>query len=123
MPSKKEVIRLWQSILKEINLHGSSPIRLVFSDEWKEITGQNLGSALGRASREDMLVGIRYRDLALDDIKENLWHEIGHILFPSKPHWWVECYGEIMSGHGNGEGRYSKRYAHSPSELPSREKL
>lgn len=123
MPSKKKVINLWRSIWGEIEPWTNPPVRLVFNNEWKEITGQNLGKALGRASREEMIIGIRYRGLDLGEIKENLWHELGHILFPSKPHWWIECYGEIMSRHGNGAGYYSKQYGHSPSELPSREKL
>lgn len=27
-----------------------------------------------------------------------IWHEIGHLVFPRKPHWWIECYAQRMSG-------------------------
>jgi hypothetical protein len=33
------------------------------------------------------------------------------------------CYGEKMTGTGNGQGRYSTRYGHTANELQPREKL
>jgi hypothetical protein len=119
-PTKKTVWRSWQAILKQA---GYPPLRLAFDSEWKAITGHSLGRAWGRASKKHLLVGVRYQGRTLEQVKETLWHEVGHILFPSKPHWWVECFGEIMAGHGNGDNRYSQRYAHSPADLPGRAKL
>jgi hypothetical protein len=120
MANKGQVIQLWENILNRI---GNPPIRLVFNDEWKQITGHDLGNAHGRASRRHHLVGVRYRGRTLAQIEETLWHEAGHLLFPSRPHWWIECYGEKMAGTGNGQGRYSARYGHTADELPPREKL
>ena len=51
-----------------------------------------------------------------------IYHEIGHHLWPNKPHWWIECFGEKMAG-GGGRGYYSVMYNHSPEELPSRADL
>ena len=33
-----------------------------------------------------------------------IWHEIGHVLYPKKPHKWINDYAEKMSGF-NYQGR------------------
>lgn len=30
-------------------------------------------------------------------IMNSIWHELGHILFRKKPHWWIEMYAFAMS--------------------------
>lgn len=55
-------------------------------------------------------------------LRNTIYHEILHILYPWRPHWWVECAAEKLA-RGGGRGYYSGVYNHSPDELPSREKL
>lgn len=33
--------------------------------------------------------------------KNTIWHEIGHVLFPRKPHWWIYTYAALMSRRDN----------------------
>ena len=127
MATKKQVKRSYKAILKQVGLTPID-IPLLFPTEWKRKVGRNFGSVWGRANWNDdkskRIIGLGLIHVsALKDIKETIWHELGHHLFMSKPHWWVECYGEKMSGNGHGENRYSTRYAHSPADLPSRAKL
>jgi hypothetical protein len=56
-------------------------------------------------------------------LKKNLiYHGIAHILFPSRPHWWIECYACRMA-RGGGTGYWTQSTGHSVSELPSRKRL
>jgi len=65
----------------------------------------------------------------LTDIERRLWHELAHILFPDKPHWWVECFAAKMvplqddRWGGGWVGRYARQERRSPDELPSKEQL
>ncbi len=52
----------------------------------------------------------------------NIYHEILHILYPWRKHWWIECAAEVLA-RGGGRGYYSNKYGHTPEELPDREKL
>jgi hypothetical protein len=51
-----------------------------------------------------------------------IWHEVGHHLWPWKPHWWIEMFGEKMA-NGGGRGYWSARYNKTPDDLPSRSVL
>lgn len=94
---------------------------LVTATEFEAITGSQLGAFWGRASREHRIIAVKY-NRSLFAIKATLWHELAHVLFPSKPHWWVECFAAKMLP-GADIGRYSRRYNHTPYDLPSKTKL
>ena len=51
-----------------------------------------------------------------------IYHEIAHILWPYKPHWWIEAFAEKMA-RGGGKGTFCRRYNHSVRDLPPRKKL
>ena len=51
-----------------------------------------------------------------------IYHEIAHILWPWRQHWWIEMFAEIMA-RGGGRGHYSKLYNKSKKDMPSRSKL
>lgn len=55
-------------------------------------------------------------------LRNTIYHEILHILYPWQHEWWVECAAEKLA-NGGGRGWYSKKYNHTPEELPIREKL
>lgn len=135
MTSWKVIDRSFRAILKKV---GSPPIKLVSSGEFYEITGARLGSFCGRCSPKHRIVTVN-RNRPLEDIKDTLWHEVAHILFPSKPHWWIECFASKMCGSkpcgswqrtkngvmssGVACGRYSLRYCKSKDDLPNKTKL
>lgn len=56
-------------------------------------------------------------------LKNTLWHEIGHKIHSSKPHWWIYLFGDIMADGGNQQTERSVYYGHTRDELPSRERL
>ena len=51
-----------------------------------------------------------------------IYHEIFHILFPHRPHWWIECAAERMA-RGGGRGYWSKKYNHTIDDVPSRDRI
>lgn len=55
-------------------------------------------------------------------LRNNIYHEIVHILYPWRRHWWIECAAEVLAG-GGGRGYYSKTYNHTPADLPDRDRL
>lgn len=55
-------------------------------------------------------------------LKNTIIHEILHIIYPWRQHWWIECAAEVLAC-GGGRGYYSTKYGHSPAELPSRDRL
>jgi len=119
MASWKQVTRSFETIKREL---GSPEIELITPSEFKERTGASLGYFLGRANLDgDKLITVK-RNRPLGEIKNTLYHECLHILFRSRPHWWIECAAEKLSGAGV-RGKYSSRYGHSPADLPSRVKL
>jgi len=93
MPSKKVVRNSYKRILAKVGLT-EDDIPVLFPAEWKRVTGYNFGNCWGRAYNENKrLIGLgKIRKLSLAQIKETIWHELGHHLFESKPHWWVFVY-------------------------------
>jgi hypothetical protein len=51
-----------------------------------------------------------------------LYHEIFHILFPHRPHWWIENAAEIMA-RGGGRGYYATKYKKPLEDMPPRSHL
>lgn len=51
-----------------------------------------------------------------------IYHEIAHQLWPWKPHWWIEIFGEKMA-RGGGRGYWASRFNKTPDDLPSRDQL
>jgi len=120
--SKKQVFRSWEVIKRKA---GNPPVQLVTETEYKQKCHFGLGGYIGRANPKNGLICVRY-NRPLEDIKETLWHELLHCLFPSKPHWWIECAARRLSGHESyygWPGRYSRRYAHTPEDLPGKSEL
>lgn len=51
-----------------------------------------------------------------------IYHEIGHHLWPWKPHWWLDIFGEKMAG-GGGRGYWAKQRNKTIDDLPPRDVL
>jgi hypothetical protein len=86
-------------------LLGVSPgkIRLVGPTEWEAITGQRVGSHLGRASSEHEVVYVR-RTATYD----TYLHELLHVLFPARPHWWIFGAAFKLAGVKIAERHYGR---------------
>ena len=109
------------------------PIRLVRQSEYKQITGHGFSYAYGIANWKHNIICVRFQKRDIKTIKNTLWHEIAHLLFRSRPHWWIECFAYKMQPRPHytyysnitvcSAGRYSARYNHAPSDLPSKARL
>lgn len=119
--------RLYSRACKTLGVDPAK-LRIVGRGEYESITGHGVGGGniAGRASRKHNIVWLlRYAPPSL------YYHEIIHILFPNKPHWWIYCAGWKLAGtrirsglgisYGYGGGQFvdTKRMR----ELPSRDKL
>jgi hypothetical protein len=51
-----------------------------------------------------------------------IWHEVGHILFPSWKHWQIDLFGEVMA-RGGGRGHWARKYGKTPADMPPRSYL
>lgn len=99
------------------------PVYLIPPSQFHKFEGDKLSrkDAWGLAAIHypviTILTGLRGKDR--DD---TIYHEIAHHLWPYKPHWWIECFGQKMSGNKT-RGYWAIKYGHAQEELPSRERL
>lgn len=111
-------MRAWIKILEET---GWPRVYLVTPEQFERIEGDKIKGADGIASETYPVITIR-RGLTGKALKNTLYHELAHILFPHRQHWWVEAFAEKMA-RGGGKGEFCTQYGHSPDELPPRKKL
>jgi hypothetical protein len=111
-------LRTFLNILEEL---GWPNIYLIDSKQFEKVEGDSIKGNYGISSVDKPVItikgGIRGRVL-----KNTIYHEIAHHLFPNKHHWWIECAAEKLAG-GGGKGYWSSRYNHSIDELPVRSVL
>lgn len=97
------------------------PVFLISEEQFAHVEGARLEGDFGIAAASYPVIAIR-KGLR-GRVKENtVFHEVFHHLFPSRPHWWIECASERMAG-GGGKGYWSRRYGHSVDDLPPRARL
>lgn len=76
-------------------LAGNPPIRLI---PWEVATRWRAGHEKGIVGYclYGNSVAVSPRQ-SIRSAKNTIWHEIGHVLFSSKPHWWIYTYAAVMS--------------------------
>lgn len=108
-------MRTYLKILEEL---GWPSIYLIENKQFEKVEGDSIKGSYGISSVDKPVItvkgGIRGRVL-----KNTIYHEIAHHLFPNRKHWWVECFAEKMA-NGGGRGYWSIKYNHSVDDLPSR---
>jgi len=140
---KKSVHKLAARWLEKLGIPEGKIKVAVGDEEWREAGNESPlspyrgGKILGRTMDPGPGFGIaHYQEVWRSIVASVIVHEIAHILWLNKPHWWIECFGEkvapkfgregtrllISSGEKRYVGRYSKRYGHEIDELPSRKK-
>ena len=113
---------------KACNLLGidTAKIKFVTPSEYKAVTGKGVGTDLGIANYKHLIYYVRRGEPLRTYI-----HEILHLLFQHRPHWWIYCVAwkltgqKIMPGRGRNYG-YGNGFFVDTSrikELPSRAKL
>ena len=120
----KAVRKLALQWLKRLDIPEGA-IRVAIGDkEWREMGNRaRLSPHLGRVMDNGDGFGLaHYRTFPRERIANAIVHEIAHILWPSRPHWWVECFAARLAPpcKDGPAGRYSRRYCHDVFELPSR---
>ena len=137
MASWEMVERAFRTIQDELN---NPPITLLTPSRFEDVLGEALGTCDGKMIPEFNYVTAR-PNRPMEEIKNTLWHEVGHCLFPQKPHWWIECFAAKLARtprrtlphfmqteagqerRGVAAGRYSASYCHDLGELPGRSSL
>jgi len=114
-----QVEHAFENIKQEL---GNPPVKLLTQSDYAMATGKPLGNFLGRIHIKKRLMTLRYRDRELYQVKKTIYHELAHVLFPHKPHWWIECFADKMVG-SKTRGRYALKYGHGVEELPPRTQL
>ena len=105
-------------ILEEL---GWPQIYLVTPKQFEHIDGDKLESEFGNSNALHGIITIR-QGLRGKVKRNTIWHEIGHIIHPNKPEWWIILFGEKMArGGGIGSSQYLN--GHTSDELPARSVL
>ncbi len=112
-------------IIKELNY---PPIFLIPAQQFAMIDGvenrdENMvgGETFGIAATAYPVFAIR-DDIGGKTLDNTIYHEIAHHLWPWRPHWWIDLFGEVMA-RGGGRGHWAMKYNKTPDDLPPREKL
>ncbi len=93
-------------------------VRLVGPTEAKQLTGRGVGSNRGIAFLTHNLVYVN-RKAGF----ETYLHELLHLLFPSRPHWWIYGAAYTLAGVTNWHLPYRLRRSPETIQLPSRQRL
>src|ERR1700690_356761 len=108
----------FRGILEEL---GWPNVYLLTPEQFEHVEGDKVGSDFGISSVKYPVLTLR-KGLRGRCKRNIIYHEIGHIIFPNRRPWWVECFAERMA-NGGGQGYYAKRYGPSIEELPPRSYL
>lgn len=97
------------------------PVYMVSHEQFEHIEGKSIKGNYGISGCKQPVIaivgGLRGR------VKANtIYHEIGHLLFPHRPHWWIDLFGEVMA-RGGGRGHWAKKYNKTPDDMPPRAHL
>ena len=95
-------MRTYLKILEELDWPS---IFMIESAQFEKVEGDSIKGNYGISSIDKPVItikgGIRGRVL-----KNTIYHEIAHHLFPNKKHWWIECAAERLAC-GGGRGYWS----------------
>jgi hypothetical protein len=110
--------RTFAKIIEEL---GYPPVFLVSPEQFQQVEGISLKGSFGIASGTYPIIAIR-KGLRGRVKANTLYHEAFHILFPHRPHWYIECCAEKMA-RGGGRGFWSVKYGKSVDDVPSRARI
>lgn len=122
-------MRSYLTILEEL---GWPKIYLVSDRQYRAIEGAGLyrdkhnkrwdDTYDGASGEEAPVVTLRH-NLRGKRLRNTIYHEILHKLYPYWRHWKIECAAELLAG-GGGRGYYSEHFQHTPEDLhKTREEL
>ena len=128
MTEWKIVEQIFNRLLKRI---GNPRIILVVPDEWnKMFPNYNLNENMSACCDIENKVLTIDNNETVNEIKDSIWHEFLHILFPNAGHCWIECVAQKMIYRRKNSrynhyrrGFHSKRYDYFITDVPSRQKL
>lgn len=122
-------MKTYLTILEEL---GWPKVYLVSDQQYRAIVGEGIyrdkhnkrwkDTYDGASGDKDAPIVTLRHNLHGKVLRNTIYHEVLHILFPWQPHWWIECAAEVMA-RGGGKGYYSGVYGHSVADLPKREEL
>ncbi len=112
MTLNNRIIRIFKEILI---MAGSPKIRLLTMQAWnKKFPKYKIDQWVYGRCNVHGIIAIRGMHRG---IKDTIWHEILHILFPSKRHWWIECAAQKLS-HSYRRGFFSTKYHKHMKDVP-----
>jgi len=103
---------------------GTDKLRLVSPIEFHQISGHTVSNYLGLSDKSDNIYYVRRGEPVRTYI-----HELLHLLFKHRPHWWIYCVAWKLTGqkiipgwgknYGYGEGLFvdSARMRELPSKI------
>ena len=97
------------------------PIYLVSNEQFLHVDGVSVKGSYGISSVKHPVFTIQ-KGLRGKVKTNTLYHECAHILFPNRPHWWIEAFAEKMA-RGGGKGFYCTKYSKTVDDLPPRAHL
>lgn len=111
-------MRTFERILSELDWPA---VFLVSNQQFENTEGDKIHGSYG-------ISAVSYPTITLNKglrgkvLRNTIYHEIAHVLWPYRKHWWIYLFGEKMAGGGgNGGVKYTR--GHTMDELPTRSRL
>ena len=119
---KPETIKEWNKILEVANY---PPVRLITVTDMVGLGGKRLSSGEDGSCIIDRRVICTKQNSDVETLRNTLWHELLHCMFPYNPEWWIECCAYKLSGDkSDGYGFYAEQYKRTPRyDVPSKRQL
>jgi len=122
---EKGKLRLHNKACKMLGI-GTDKLRLVSPSEFYQISGFTVSNYLGLSDKSNNIYYVRRGEPIRTYI-----HELLHLLFKSRPHWWIYCVAwkltgqKIIPGRGKAYGYGNGFFVDTAriKELPSKTKL
>ena len=112
-----------RGFLAIMNELGWPPVYLIPPKQYEQFEGEKLNKrdVVGYAGIDYPVIVI-YSGLRGRERDNVIYHEIAHHLWPWKPHWWIDLFGEKMAG-GGGRGTWARSQGKTLDDLPDRHVL
>lgn len=100
---------------------GNPHIFQVSKAQMEEMEGEEVGNVWGYSSDYYPMIYIA-SGMTQKRRLNTIIHEILHLLYPHKPHWWITLAARRLAGGGHGDDG-TEKFGHVLEEIPQRAQL
>jgi len=99
----ERVEKIFKSILEEIDY--KNDVMLVSPNFWDKVYPKSkIETRYGYSHLRDKIITVKY-DIIIYEVRNSLWHELLHLIYPSKTEIWIDFLAGILAGNKRNKTR------------------